>query len=127
MILRALVAWLVILLLAVLNGILREAVLLPSLGKVCAYATSGLLLAALVLLATLALARWMRLESARQALGVGALWLALTLVFEFGLGALQGKLWREIVAPYTFTDGNIWPIVLMVVLFAPLAGQRLRR
>ena len=42
---------------------------------------------------------------------VGFLWVVLTLVFEFGLGIVQGRSWAEMLMPYTFKDGNIWPLV----------------
>lgn len=122
--LRPVVAWLAILVLAVLNGFLREAVLLPRLGRTAAYLASGLVLSALIVLVACVLARWMRLASAQQALQVGALWLAMTLAFEFGFGLVQGKPWPEILAQYTFADGNLWPLVLVVVLFAPWVGWR---
>lgn len=96
---RWIAAWLIILALAVLNGFLREAALVPLKGKAPGYLSSGLLL---------------------------ALWHALTLAFEFGFGILQGRSWAEMLAQYTFTDGNIWPLVFVfvLVLFAPWIGWR---
>jgi len=126
MFIRWIAAWLGILVLAVLNGLVREALLLPRLGRTEAYLASGLILSALIVLVALAAARWMRLASAARALRVGVLWLAMTLGFELGFGILQGKPWPEIVAQYTFADGNIWPLVLVVVLFAPWVAWRLR-
>ena len=41
-----------------------------------------------------------------------------------GLGIVQGHSWTEMLAQYTFTDGNIWPLVLLVVFVAPLVGWR---
>jgi hypothetical protein len=72
----------------------------------------------------IALACWMCIGSTRRALATAALWLGLTLIFEFGLGIVQGHSWTEMLAQYTFTDGNIWPLVLLVVFFAPLVGWR---
>jgi hypothetical protein len=43
---RALVAWLPVLVLAILNGALRELLLVPALGKSDGYLLSGLLLLA---------------------------------------------------------------------------------
>jgi hypothetical protein len=85
------------------------------------------ILGALILVVAVALARWMRLDSARRAMAAGTLWLVLTLVFEFGLGIVQGHSWAEMLSPYRFEDGNIWPLVLIVVLLAPLVGWRVRR
>jgi hypothetical protein len=101
---RALVAWLPVLVLAILNGALRELLLVLALGKSDGYLLSGLLLLAFVVLAAIAL--------------------ALTLIFEFGLGILQGHSWTEMLAQYTLMDGNIWPLVPLGVFVAPLVGWR---
>jgi len=125
--LRPLSAWFLILVLAMLNGLFREAVLLPSLGTPAAPLLSGLLLSSAILLVTLALARWLRLDGVSRCLTVGSLWLCLTLLFEFGFGAaVQGHSWAEMLEAYTFQDGNIWPVVLAVTFVAPLIAARLR-
>jgi len=123
---RAILAWLAVLVLAVLNGALRQLMLLPAFGKPFGYVLSGLLLCAFVVLVAVALGRWMFISSARRALAAGALWLGLTLIFEFGVGIVQGLSWPEMLAPYTFKDGNIWPVVLAVVFVAPYVGWRCR-
>ncbi|HWI35333.1 MAG TPA: hypothetical protein VNU64_02675 [Burkholderiales bacterium] len=91
--LRPVPAWVAILVLAVLNGVVREALLLPRFGRGAAYLSSGLVM---------------------------------TVIFEFGFGLLQHKPWPQILAPYAFADGNIWPLVLVVVLFAPWLAWRFR-
>lgn len=125
---RAFAAWLVILGLAIGNGVLRESVLIPALGSVAGLMLSGVILAACVLaVAMLLVARLGRLSS-RSCLGIGAFWLALTLAFEFGFGrAVAHKTWAQLLDAYTFRGGNLWPVVLIVVLLAPLIAARLRR
>ena len=120
--LRVLVSWLAILALAFVNGAFRELVLVPALGYPWALLLSGLVLCACILaIAYLALRR-REVRTALQAFGIGASWLALTLVFEFTFGRLvQGKSWNDILGAYTFARGNLWPVVLLVVLLAPAA------
>lgn len=126
-ILRLCVPWLLILLLAFANGALRELLLLPWLGYPWALLLSGLLLGACVVLVTWFSLAAMKLENAAQAFAVGVVWLALTLVFEFTFGRLvQGKPWSELLDAYTFARGNLWPLVLLVILLSPLAVHRLR-
>lgn len=123
---RSFAAWLLILLLAVLNGFFREAVLLPNVGKPAAFFVSGLLLSLLIIIVTVALAKWMALDTGRRGFFVGCFWLGLTLFFEFAFGGIaQGKSWREMLEAYTFRDGNLWPVVLGVTLLAPLAAARI--
>jgi hypothetical protein len=120
---KAFGVWLLILLCAVLNGALRERVLLRQLGTPVALGVSGVLLSlCIVVVAFVALPR-LGVGGRAQALYVGALWLALTLAFEFGFGRLvQGRSWNELLEAYTFRDGNIWPLVLVVTFVAPLVA-----
>jgi len=126
-ILPSLAVWFLILLGAIANGGLREAVLLPRLGTTPAYLVSGALLALLILAVTLGCVRWLGVRSPAQALRTGAFWLLLTLCFEFAFGRLvQGKPWPVLLEAYTFQDGNLWPLVLLVTLLAPLIALRIR-
>lgn len=127
LVLKAVTAWFLILVLAMLNGIFREALLLPQMGKPAAFLLSGCLLSFFIIAVAVALARRLELTSTSRCMSVGCLWLFLTIVFEFGLGGMvQGKSWAEMLEAYTFKDGNIWPLVLVVTLFAPLLAARLR-
>jgi hypothetical protein len=124
--LRATAVWLLILLFAVLNGAFRESVLLPQLGNPAAHIISGVLLIGCILVLSYLLVRRIGARSGRELMSIGAFWLVLTLVFEFGFGLFgQGKSWHELLAAYTFRDGNIWPIVMLATLLAPwLVGRR---
>jgi hypothetical protein len=124
--LRAVAIWLAILLLAIGNGLLRESVLIPNLGRTAGLVASGLLLSALVALVALASIRWLRPATMREAWQQRLLWLVLTLVFEFGFGRWRGKPWSELLEAYTFSGGNIWPLVLLVIVVAPPIAWRLR-
>lgn len=127
LILKASLAWLVILVLAVANGALREALLIPSLGKSGAFVSSGLILSLLIVLAAYVFVRSRPGLTAAQGLHVGLTWLVLTLAFEFGFGRYaQHKSWAELRDAYTFQDGNIWPIVLLVTLLSPAIVALLR-
>ncbi len=126
LILHALLAWLLILVLAIANGIFREAVLIPALGRTGGLIASGLLLSALIALVAYGLVRLTRATPA-QGMRIGTGWLALTLAFEFAFGRyVQHKAWTELLQAYTFQDGNLWPLVLAVTLLAPPAAAKLR-
>jgi hypothetical protein len=36
----------------------------------------------------------------------------------------QGHSWSELLEAYNFKDGNLWPLVLVVLFFAPLLASR---
>jgi hypothetical protein len=126
--LKALALWLLILVLAIANGLLREAVLVPALGRFAGLVASGIALSLLILLVALLAAPWYgRLEAGRYWL-IGAGWLVLTVAFEFGMGrVVQHKPWHELLEAYTFSGGNIWPAVLLTVLVAPRLAAWARR
>ncbi|MCE7903737.1 MAG: hypothetical protein DYH20_14135 [Gammaproteobacteria bacterium PRO9] len=126
LLLKAVFVWLFILLLAIANGALREAILVPTLGDPAGLALSGILLSALIIAATYAALPWLNAYRRPQLLGIGVGWLALTVVFEFCLGLWQGKSWSAILDAYTFEAGNLWPLVLLVTTAAPWLAARLR-
>lgn len=124
---KALVIWLGILVLAILNGGVREAVLVPLLGRTPGYLLSGISLAALIVAAAYLALPWLRPLSASRYVAIGLGWLLLTLGFEFSFGhVVLGKPWSELLAAYRFEGGNIWPLVLLITGAAPYLVARLR-
>jgi hypothetical protein len=123
---RTLAVWMAILVLAVVNGIVRESVLVSALGSAPGLFLSGLLLSCFILIAAFLALPWLGARSTRQLLLVGIGWVLLTLVFEFSFGWLQGMNLDELLSAYTFEGGNIWPVVLLVTAVAPWLAARLR-
>ena len=122
---RAVVVWFAILVLAILNGAVREAFLLPAWGRPAGLVASGVLLSALILAVAFASVRWLDAASTARAWHLGLAWLLMTLAFEFGFGALvQHRTTDEMLAAYTFRHGNLWPLVLLVTLLAPVLARR---
>ena len=70
--------------------------------------------------------RW-PLASTREALEVGAAWLALTVAFEFGFGrGVAHTSWDELLGDYDLRKGRLWPLVLAWIALGP-AIVRARR
>lgn len=126
-ILKSLSIWAAILVLAVLNGILREKFLFPLVGVRPGLFLSGVSLAAMILLLTCLTLPWLGVRERAGFVYIGMFWLILTLIFEFSFGMLlQGKSWHTMLQAYTFSDGNIWPLVLLVTGAAPYIAAKLR-
>ena len=120
--------WLAILVCAVLNGALREGVLVPAFGPRVALALSGVSLSAIVILVAVVAVPRLGPPTTSRCVYVGALWLALTVAFEFGFGRLvQHQSWQDLFQAYAFSGGNLWPVVLAVTFIAPLLAVRIRR
>jgi hypothetical protein len=124
--LRAVAVWLAILVLASLNGALRDLVVAPRIGDTIARAISTVILSGLILLVTWYTIRWIGPQSARQAIGVGAFWVILTLCFEFGAGRYAGKSWSVILEDYHVARGRIWVLVPIITFLAPYWMGKLR-
>lgn len=124
----AISGWVLILLFAIGNGALREALLMPALGAVAGMVISGLLLIAAVWLVSYLLLRVRPAQLPIHGLWLGIGWLVATLAFEFGFGmAVQGKALAELLVAYSFAGGNLWPLVLLSVLIAPYLLTRLQQ
>jgi hypothetical protein len=120
---RAILIWLVLLAVAIVNGALREAGLVPWLGRALAQATSTVLLSGCIAAVAWFALPWMAPRSVEEAWAIGAGWLALTLAFEFlGGHFLFGKSWGELTADYNLLAGRIWVMVLVVTLLAPVVA-----
>ena len=127
MTIRILLLWAAIIPMAIANGILRDAVLVRSLGQKRARTVSGLSLSAVILAWTILTITWVPLPSLVQYAGVGLLWLTLTVAFEFFFGRVVAKKsWQELLRAYRFENGDIWPLVLMAVTVSPVAAAALR-
>ena len=123
LLLQALGVWVVLLVLMVMNGIIREATYGQSMGEGTAHVLSTVI--AIVML-MIVIVSWMSLSSLERTtmdmLLVGILWLALTVVFEFSFGHyVAGHSWEHLINDYDLTKGRVWSLFLIsIVLMPPL-------
>lgn len=115
-------AWLLVMVVAVLNGTLRQAVYGRWLPEASAHAVSTFTLLALMAGVTAGLHQWKPLPSGSSAWGVGLVWIAATVLFEFGLGRLGSRMsWEQLLSQYDVRTGSLWVFVpLACLLFPPL-------
>lgn len=123
---KALAVWAGILVLAMANGVLREAVLVPALGKTGGLISSGMILSCLILIVAYLSLPWFGPLDTAKLIAIGVGWLLLTLTFEFSFGLFRGRALSEILEAYTFKDGNIWTMVLLVTTISPWLAARLK-
>ena len=122
-----LVAWLGMVVVALLNGTFRALVTQPLLGETAARFAATLLLLALVTTYEWWLLKRLPIPSTRLAWLVGASWVVLTLSFELGFGRFVEQLsWQTMLADYDLTRGRIWVLVPLWLLVAPVVLRRLR-
>ena len=107
--------------LAVVNGAVRQAWLIPRVGEAAGHAISSVSLSGAILVLSWLAIEWINPASTRDAFLVGVVWLALTLAFEFLAGHyLFRKPWNELLADYDILAGRIWVLVLVTTMLAPL-------
>jgi len=124
--LKAVVVWFGILLLAMANGLFREAVLIPQLGAQAGLPLSGVLLSLLILLVAFLSLPWIKPGQSLACWRLGLVWLLMTLLFEFSFGWWQGKSAEELLAAYRLEGGNLWLLVLLTTLLAPRVALAVR-
>lgn len=122
---RYAIAWLLLAIVAIGNGALREYTYGKSIPELAAHQVStvtGIILTAAVVLG---LSRIWPFESAEQAWTIGGLWLLLTIAFEFGFGRIvAGHPWSRLFADYNLLDGRIWLLFLAWVAVMPYVAFR---
>lgn len=127
MILRALLVWLALCLVAVANGTVRQFLLVPAVGPYAGHVISSVTLSLLILLVAWLSIRWIGPATVQQAWLVGVLWLVATVAFEFLAGHFVFRSpWPKLLADYDVRHGRVWVIVLVATLLAPrwAAGAR---
>ncbi|HEY9640180.1 MAG TPA: hypothetical protein V6C57_06830 [Coleofasciculaceae cyanobacterium] len=124
---KSLVVWLVFILAESLNGTLRIFWLVPSLGEVRAEQLSFVSGSILVLVIATLFIRWLQPSRLAQLIGVGVLWLVLTVGFELILGrVILGYSWEKIAADYTRFKGGLMPLELIWLLLSPWMAAKIR-
>ena len=114
--------------LGIANGVMREVVYKDRVGELTANQLSAATLIALLALYFGVLERRWPIRTLRSALAIGATWVALTVLFEFGFGRyVDGKSWSELLANYNLADGNLWTLVLLWIALGPAAMRQLRK
>jgi hypothetical protein len=122
-VLKSLAIWLIFIIAESLNGMIRSMWLVPSLGTLQAHQISFVIGSFLVLAIATLFVRWLHASHLYQLLGVGMLWMGLTLVFEVVLGrAILGYSWAQIAADYNLLQGGWMTIGLAWVALSPLVA-----
>jgi hypothetical protein len=124
---RAVLVWLLMMAIETIHGVLRNLFLAPLVGDLRARQIGVFIGAALILSIAVLLIGWIRPNSVRSLLGIGAMWLALTLAFEFGLGRALGRPWDAMLADYDLTRGGLLSIGTVLLALSPWIAARIRQ
>jgi hypothetical protein len=120
-------AWFGMMILAIVNGGLRDFVYKLHVGDLPAHQISTVIL--MVLLAgyfRLLTAIW-PIRSASQAWVIGGMWFLMTEAFEFGMGFIEGASWSTLFQAYNVCAGQVWIFIPLWVLIGPYVSFRFFR
>jgi hypothetical protein len=123
---RALLVWLLMMVIETIHGVLRNRFLVPVIGDVGAHQIGVLIGSALILGIAILMIGWIHPTSERALLAIGAMWLLLTLAFEFGLGHALGRSWAALLADYDLTRGGLLSIGMVVLALSPWLAAHFR-
>ncbi len=119
-------AWFGMMVLAILNGGVRDGVYADHFGALAAHQISTAALLVLFVISFRVLTTKWPLASSRQAWAIGLIWLAMTLVFEFGMGRfVSGLPWSAMFHDYNLFAGRVWVVIPLWVLIGPYLFFRL--
>jgi hypothetical protein len=127
MLFKAIGIWLVIVMAAIFNGVLREKLLVPAIGASAALPLSGILLAVMVFLVTFLLISFIGGTEPGIYIWIGLFWVVLTLSFEFLFGYFVGhKSWHEIIQIFNVMKGDLFIVVLFITGISPWLAAKLK-
>jgi hypothetical protein len=118
--------WLILAVVAIINGVLRQATYgrhIPELAAHQVSTVTGILLTGAVVWI---LSRFWPIGSAKEAWVIGACWLLMTVAFEFGFGHyVAGHSWSRLFADYNLADGRVWSLFLAWIAVLPYLSWRI--
>lgn len=124
---KYILAWFPMVFLAIANGLFREKFLASRLNELQAHQLSTLSMILLFGIYAWILFRTWFPASANQALTIGFIWLALTIIFEFLFGHyVVGHSWSRLLQDYNILEGRLWVLVLIWITIAPYLIYRFR-
>lgn len=119
--------WLMIVVIAIANGAVREKLLIPIIGSGISLPVSGLLLSLLIFIVAYVSVPYFGYGERNGYIAVGVLWFFLTLAFEFLFGHfIGGKPWADILQVFNIRSGDLFAIALITTLVSPWFSAKLR-
>jgi len=126
-VLRYVLLWVPMLVIAVANGALRQATFAKSMPELRAHQLSTLIGSALIGLFVWLVVRAWPPSSGGQALRIGLVWLLLTVAFESFMGlVLERRTLAQVLHAYNLFAGRVWVLFLVWLTVSPWVFFHLR-
>jgi hypothetical protein len=119
MFLKYFLAWFPMLILAILNGTLRDLVYKKWVGELAAHQISTISLIIFLGCYMFLIVANIPPKAPSQTILLGLFWMMLTLGFEFGFGRYRGLSWQQMFADYNIVKGRIWILIPIWIAIGP--------
>jgi hypothetical protein len=125
---RAFWVWLILIAAEFIHGVVRVLLLAPYIGDFRARQIGAVTGSLIVLAVSYVLAGWIAARTTRALMGVGFIWLGLTVLFEIGLGRLVFRYpWERLLEDYDLSRGGLLVPAFAVMALSPLIASWLRK
>ena len=126
LILQIIGIWGIFLIIAIINGGMREKIIEKHIGELPAHILSTVLFSVLIFIVTSIFMNYKNITDSKVLLLIGLVWVILTISFEIlFFHYIGGKPWSQLLADYNIMKGRIFPLVLITTLLSPLVASRL--
>lgn len=111
---------------AIINGSVRQFVFTKFTGELTAHQLSCASGIALFAIYVWFITGVWKIESANQAIIIGLMWLAMTVLFEFVFGHyVMSNSWQKLLHDYNIVKGRLWVLVLIWTTISPYVFYKL--
>jgi hypothetical protein len=124
--LNSLIPWFAMVVLAILNGIIRQSFLLLYTTEPVAHIISTFMFLIVQSLVIYLYVRIKHIKEMSALIKIGVFWVVLTILFEFVFGHyVMNHPWEKLLADYNIFAGRLWLLVLLNNIIAPLISGKL--
>lgn len=124
--LKAFGIWLVMLIVAFVNGAIREILIVPRVGEELGHVIGVIVFSGAIFGLTYIFVKALGPLPASMLFYLGLFWLVLSLLFEFGFfHYVMHEPWSELLADYNIFRGRLLIVVWLTTLFSPLVCGKL--
>lgn len=116
---RAVLTWMAMMLAETGQGVVREIFIAPLIGALPARQLAVFTGSLVVLAIAWLTARWINARTPPVQYAVGALWVVLTVIFEFSVGRATGASWSRLLSDFDPSRGGFLLLGLAVMFLAP--------
>ena len=119
--------WLPMIAIAFANAAIRQLFFIKYFSELRAHQLSTITLIILCFIYVGFVFPFLSIQNGKQAILIGLIWVVLTVLFEFSLGRIVNRSWKNLLQDYSIIEGRIWLLFLICLFFMPFVLYTLRK